>query len=145
MMKKSQRMNTIVKLARHREHDAVAMLNRCRQELEEKEGQLQELQQYQHDYMRRLESLGGGGADISKINEYRRFISQLSGAIALQQKLVEENRHELALRSQSWHEARLDFRVLGNYQQRCKTQEYQALMKQEQKESDERAQHIKSD
>ena len=143
-MKKSQRMNTIVKLAKNREHDAVAMLNRSRQELEEREDQLQELQQYQHDYMRRLESLGGSGADIGKINEYRRFINQLSGAITLQQQLIEESRQELAIKNQSWHEARLDSRVLGNYQLRCKTQEYQMLLKQEQKESDEKAQHIKS-
>jgi len=143
-MKKSRRMNSLLKLAKNREQDAVSLLNRTRQELDEREGQLKELQQFQRDYINRLGSLGSNGADMSKINEYRHFISQLSGAITMQGQLLAESRKELALKSQSWREARIDSRVIGNYQDRCRNQEHQVLLKCEQKEADEKAQQMKS-
>jgi len=139
--KKSQRIQTVVRLARHEQDEAALALSQARQLLEEQLQRLQELEGYRHDYAQRISRLGGAGMHIAQLNEYRSFIVRLDEAIQQQRQRTVQCQAELEQRSDGWQAARLRHRSVDKYRQRCELEEQRQAAKKEQKESDERAQH----
>ncbi|MFQ5488725.1 MAG: flagellar export protein FliJ [Gammaproteobacteria bacterium] len=139
--KKSQRIQTVVRLARHEEEEAALALSQARQVLEEQLQRLQELESYRHEYAQRINRLGGAGVHIAQLNEYRSFIARLDEAIQQQRQRTVQCQAELEQRSDGWQAARLRHRSVDKYRQRCVSEEQRLALKKEQKESDERAQH----
>ncbi len=138
-MKKSRRMQTLVKLARMEEEHAILQLGEAQRVFSEQMSKLQELESFHKEYRQRLEALGGSGTDIARLNEYRGFIHQIDQAMKIQRQRVAEAREVLDKQDLSWKEARVHHKALGNYQQRCREEEDLIQAKREQKESDERA------
>ncbi len=138
--RKSQRMETVVRLARHDERSAGQALARARQVLEAQLQRLQELEDYRRDYARRFSELGGGGIDMARLNEYRRFIARLDEAIRQQRQHLERCQEAVEHSRQAWQQARLRHQAVDDYRQRCVHEERCRDLQYEQKESDERAQ-----
>ncbi len=143
-MKKSRRMQTLVKLARLEEEQAVLRLSEARALYAGQVNRLRELESYHREYTQRMAQLGGTGTDIARLNEYRAFIHQLGEALKIQRQQVAEAREALERQDQSWMEARTHHKALGNYRQRCQREEDLLQAKREQKESDERAMRARS-
>ncbi len=138
--KKSQRIQTVVKLARHDEDEAVLALSQARRQVEEQQRRLAELEAYRRDYAQRLDGLGSAGVNIAQLNEYRAFIIRLDAAIGQQGQRLKQCQAELEQASAAWQAARLRHRAVDKYRQRCRDEELRQAAKKEQKESDERAQ-----
>ena len=142
--KKSRRILTVVRLARHEVEAAARALAEAQQFLEAQRQRLGELEVYRSDYARRLQQQGSGGMSIARLTDYRAFLSRLDEAIHQQRQRVAQGEAELERRTDAWRQARLRHRSVDSYHQRCLEEEQREAWKKEQKESDERAQHRRS-
>lgn len=143
-MKKSRRMQTLVKLARIEEEHAVLQYSEARKVYEERLGKLQELESFYREYQQRMDALGGSGTDIGRLNEYRGFVRQIDQAMKIQRQLVAEAGAVLEKHDASWKAARMHHKALDNYRSRCRKEEELDQAKREQKESDERAMRMRT-
>ena len=142
-MKKSSRIQTVARVARIEEENAIVQFSKTQRIIEEREHKLRELEEYYIEYKYRMDEMGGSGTDINKLNEYRKFVRQIGEAVKIQKQLVAEARGELEKDSASWKAARVHHKVINKYQQRCKGEENMQQLRREQKESDEKAMHVK--
>ncbi len=143
-MKKSRRMQTLVKLARIEEEHAVLQRNEAQNAYSAHLGKLRELESFYKEYKQRMDTLGGAGMDMGRLNEYRGFVRQIDQALKIQRQLVAEARGVLERHDESWKAARVHHKALDNYQSRCRKEEDLESAKREQKESDERAMRARS-
>lgn len=142
-MKRSSRMKTVVRLAKIEEDNAVLKLSEARQIIAEREQKYRELEEYHGEYRQRMDEVGGSGTDINKLNEYRKFVRQISDAMNIQKQLLDEARSDLEKENTIWKAARVHHKVINKYQQRCLGEESLQQSRREQKEMDEKAMHIK--
>lgn len=141
-MRKSKRLQPVIKIARGDEEAAARELGEYRKVVDQHEAKLIELRHYHEEYLLRLSEAGRNGMNIAQINDYRGFISRLAVAIKQQETLVEECQQQLDEKNQVWIERRGRHQALDKVADGYLQQEYQQNEKREQAESDERSQRM---
>lgn len=136
-MSRSDRMQPIKDLADSRERDAGASVAAARQLLEEREKQLEQLQNYRADYAARAASQGA--ADAVRLQNYHAFLGRLADAVRQQEDLVAAARLELERVSTTWQERRIEAASLGKVVDRLATAERRTTERREQRDTDEQA------
>lgn len=138
-MVKSKRFQPIADLARDAERDAAKALGTALQQLEEGRRQLQQLQGYHDEYLRRLQQLGQQGINGQQLNEYRHFMRNLDNAIEAQKGAVAQAERVLEERKKFWFSKRGRSKALDSVLERYLESEQHQRDKREQREQDDRA------
>jgi flagellar FliJ protein len=110
-MKKSQRLKTIVDLKAAQTKTALESMGACQRRRVAMENQITGLKNYRLDYQSKLDKLGGGGANIAQLLEFKSFIEKLDKAIAGQEQALLAIEQELQFKKNAWES--LHFRTQG--------------------------------
>lgn len=141
-MSSSKRLQPVARIVREWEQDAARIYADCQNEVRAKQRQLDELLAYRDEYARRLERSGEHGLSALQARDYSIFLARLNEAIQQQYKALELARSVLEQRHQSWQEKHRQADAIDKVLGRQEKREQSSLRRQEQRESDEHAQHV---
>lgn len=135
-MKRSERLQVVLRLYLRREDQAAEVVSRARGELDEHERQLQQLVDYQRDYHDGANT-PGRGVSMAQWRRLQDYIEQLRGIIAQQERQVGLARVELERAQSVWQNAHLERRSMESAIERISKLEQLEQSRQEQKMLDE--------
>jgi len=138
-MKKSRRMQPVVKVAEGREQQAARLLGESQAALAQARQRLEELQEYRRDYERRFAESGALGMGAVQMEDYRQFLSRLGLAIDQQMQVVAQSEAALERQRQHWFVTRGKTQALDGVVARYQAEEQRDADRREQQESDEYA------
>lgn len=139
-MKKSSRLQPVVKVAESREQQAAQALGMAQTQLTQAEQRLAELKVYREDYIARFHSAGAAGMGALQMEDYRQFLHKLSLAIDQQGQVIAQAASEVEVKRQGWHQNRSKTQMLDTVVSRYQAEEQRVAERKEQGEQDERAQ-----
>lgn len=142
-MSRSERLEPIAGLQREKETQATRVLGESQRRYQAQERRLADLEQFQREYQQRFQAFGSAGATIERFREYRRFNDKLNVAIQQQKKVLEECRRELEQQNRLWSEVSSKRRALEKVIDRFRVEENTRTQRREQRENDDRAQHMR--
>ena len=126
-MKRSKRLEPVVRVAENRKQQAAKALGESQSALQQAEQRLDELKNYREEYIRRFHTNGAQGMSAVQMGDYRLFLSNLSRAIEQQVELVNQA---------------AAVKMLDKVVSRFQADEQRIVDKKEQLEQDERAQRL---
>ncbi len=138
--KKSRRLEPIIELARSKEQRAATAYGLARADLVSQQTRLNELQNYRLEYIARFNQQAALGMDALMVKDFQQFLVNLKKAIEQQEKIVERAMVLVEQQRQHWLDERQQVSVYDQLKQRYQTVEQQQADRQDQKETDERAQ-----
>jgi flagellar FliJ protein len=141
-MTRSKRIQPVLKVAETREREAARRVGESQLQLDQQRARLAELTAYRDEYARRFQSACSGGIDAAMFNDYRAFLTRLNQAIEHQRALIEAGEQAYADCRQRWLDVRRRSQALDKVAERYRRQEVKEENRKEQKESDERSQHL---
>ncbi len=141
-MKRSQRLEPVVRVAENREQQAARSLGDSQLALNQAQQRLDELENYRKEYIQRFHTTGATGMSAVQMGDYRLFLSNLSRAIEQQIGLVKQAVVTVEKQRQQWFARRGKVKMLGNVVSRFQTEEQRVADRKEQLEQDERAQRM---
>lgn len=142
-MKKSQRLDPVITVAKNRERKAAQAAGESRRILDRNEAKLAELLAYRQEYAKRYEDFGRDGMEINRLNEFRQFLSRLNGAIASQRELIKIKQSELEKKNSTWNQTRVKHKSIDKIATRHRADELRDEDCRQQDDSDDRSQHVK--
>lgn len=140
LMKKSRRIQPVVRVAENHQQQAARALGGAQVVLTQAEQRLQELRIYRDEYVRRFQAAGAVGMGAARMADYRRFLHSLSQAIEQQMQVVALAEQEVEVQRRQWYTRRGKVKMLGNVMARYVSDEQREADKKEQVEQDERPQ-----
>ena len=87
MMKKSQRIKTIVEIKATQEKNTLEALGASQRKLLATQAQVENLRKYRQEYQDRFKQLGGAGINVGQLLEFRSFMDKLDKAIQARNRL----------------------------------------------------------
>lgn len=136
MIKRSQRLTPIARLAERAEHQAAAACGVLRDDMDACSARLEELRAARAGY------LGAGAPGVSvgagRLRETHRFLNQLDAAIVQLEWQLERKRSSFERQRASWYDKRVRTEALGNVIKRSRLAEHRAELEREQREVDDR-------
>ncbi len=141
-MKRSRRLEPVVKVAENREQQAARSLGDAQSALNQAQQRLDELENYRKEYIQRFHTTGAMGMSAVQMGDYRLFLSNLSRAIEQQAGLVKQAAVAVEQQRQQWFARRGKVKMLGNVVSRFQTEEQRVADRKEQLEQDERSQRM---
>jgi len=102
MMKKSQRIKTIVEIKAAQEKSSLETLGAAQRKLLATQAQVDSLGKYRQEYRDRFNQLGGAGAGVVQLLEFRSFMDKLDKAIAEQEQALSECETDLMAKRKIW-------------------------------------------
>lgn len=144
-MKRSRRLQPVVKVAESREQQAARALGQSQQDLAQAEQRLAELEAYREEYIRRFHSEGATGMSAAQMGDYRQFLHKLARAIEQQGHVVGQAKKAVEAQRQHWFKSRGKVQMLDNVVSRYAADEQRESDRKEQHEQDERAQRPEED
>ncbi len=139
MMKKSQRIKTIVEIKAAQEKKSLEALGASQRKLLAAQAQVESLKKYRQEYQDRFNQLGGGGISVLKLQEFRSFMDKLDKAIAGQQQSLSECETDLMTKRKTWEAMHHRTQSLQKVCNSALAAEIKQDGKLEQLEQDERA------
>jgi flagellar FliJ protein len=144
-MKRSQRLDSVVKIAESEEQGAARELGECQRQLEEHQSRLSQLQSFRLEYTSRLQQRAGLGISALQMQSYHAFIAQLDRGIEEQRRVIQSVLMQVEYKKQHWFTKRIRTQAMDKVRSQYVYQEQLMDNKQEQKECDERAQNMRSE
>ena len=138
-MKRSQRLQTIVDLHVRQEKDALQIMGRCQQQLQEQQNQLTNLKTYRGEYLQKLAERQQVGMNVSQLLEFRAFADKLDIAIDGQYQAVLTQEREFQRAKSTWEECHQRTKSLEKLSELALAEELKLEIKREQVEQDARA------
>lgn len=138
-MKRSQRLQSIVELHALQERDALQLMGRCQQQLQEQQKQLEHLKVYRQEYLAKLADRQQQGMNVSQLLEFRAFADKLDKAIEGQRQAVLVQEREFHRAQSKWEEKHQRTKSLEKLSQMAVAEELKLENKREQNEQDARA------
>jgi len=139
-MKRSQRLQPLIKLAADKEQAAAQKLGAAQQQVAAAQQQLVELRQYRLEYRQQALRSGASGIGINQYIELQRFIAHLDSVIQQQELQLQQRRQEVERCRQLWQQMRAKQQGLAKMSDKLRDQEEVAEARREQKANDEFAQ-----
>jgi flagellar FliJ protein len=137
-MMKSKRFEPIREIASTSADDLSRAMAEAARKVAEIEHQIQQLQSYRDDYMRKS-GQGTAAVDAVKLQNYRSFLDRLGDALRQQMKSLELARVEYEKRRLAWSAKRIEAESLGRAVDRFRKEEQHAADRREQREVDDAA------
>jgi flagellar FliJ protein len=135
-MMKSKRFEPIREIASNSADDLSRAMAEAARKVADIERQIQQLQSYRDDYMRKS-GQGTAAVDAVKLQNYRSFLDRLGDALRQQMKLLELARVEYEKRRLAWSAKRIEAESLGRAVERFRKEEQHAADRREQREGDD--------
>lgn len=140
-MKRSRRLEPVVKVAENHEQEAAKALGESQTALTQAQQRLSELEHYREEYLKRFHSAGAVGMSAAQMADYRLFLANLDGAIEEQGRVVERAAAVVEQHRQAWFSRRGKVKVLDNVVARYQADERREADRKEQGDQDDRTQH----
>jgi len=140
VVKRSKRLESVVKIAESEEQAAARVLSESQQQLNAQQTKLSQLVEYRAEYARQLQQQASVGIAARQMHSYQSFISQLERGIEEQQRAVAQCKLKLEEKKQQWFTKRIKTRAMDKVMGQYLHKEQLEADKREQKVSDERAQ-----
>jgi flagellar FliJ protein len=102
MIKKSQRIKTIVDIKATQEKNSLEALGASQGKLLATKAQVESLRKYRQEYQNRFNQLGGVGIRVAQLLEFRSFMDKLDKAIAGQEQALNECEIDLTTKRKIW-------------------------------------------
>jgi flagellar FliJ protein len=102
MMKRSQRIKTIVEIKAAQEKNSLEALGASQRKLLATQAQVESLRKYRQEYQDRFRQLGGVGISVVQLLEFRSFMDKLDQAIAGQEHSLSECETDLMMKRKIW-------------------------------------------
>jgi flagellar FliJ protein len=102
MMKRSQRIKTIVEIKAAQEKSSLEALGASQRKLLATQAQVESLRKYRQEYQDRFRQLGGVGISVVQLLEFRSFMDKLDQAIAGQEHTLSECETDLMMKRKIW-------------------------------------------
>jgi flagellar protein FliJ len=138
MMKKSQRIKTIVEIKAAQERNTLEALGASQRKLLAMQDQLEGLRKYRQEYQHRFNQLGGAGINVGQMLEFRSFMDKLDKAIAGQEQAVSECETDLMMKRKIWEGLHHRTQSLQKVCNSALAAEIKQESRREQSEQDER-------
>jgi flagellar protein FliJ len=135
-MMKSKRFEPIREIASNSADDLSRAMAEAARKVADIERQIQQLQSYRDDYMRKS-GQGTAAVDAVKLQNYRSFLDRLGDALRQQMKSLELARVEYEKRRLAWSAKRIEAESLGRAVERFRKEEQHAADRREQREGDD--------
>ena len=142
MAKKSTRFQTVVRFTESKEEKAAKQLAESQRNLLDQQNRLDSLTQFKDEYAQRFTQTGQQGMRASQLRDFHAFMGKLQSAVDQQKRLVEVAVDNVESKKKQWLSTRNETRKANTLLDRYLLQEQRIQDKQEQKESDERAQRM---
>lgn len=139
-MKRSERMMPVQKVLGDTESDRARDLGAAQKGLQDAESRLQELRQYQNEYLAGFQQRGKAGQNALALRDYQLFLSRLEEAVRQQEQLVEQARQGVKGSATRWQSAAQKVKAVDSVVGKWRQNERRVVERGDQKESDERAQ-----
>lgn len=138
-MRRSQRINSVIKLADRRQDELRNVFMAAQQAVELGQDKLRQLQGYLAEYRISHAPRQGQRLDIAQLQSARMFMEKLHGAIAIQEKEVQRLQKSSLAARESWLNAERYRQSLVKLQEQYKLDEQIEDNKVDQKRTDEMA------
>ena len=144
MVQRSQRLGIVLTLAEREQQAAGLQLQQARQSLSREQQQLEQLQQYNRDYLARINGQHSGlrGEDFIS---YRQFLQQLQQAEQAQANTVQRWQRQLQHLTGAWQQKYRRRQRIADWIARLRAGEELVLDRREQRLLDELAARAKGD
>lgn len=139
-MKKSKRLEPVVKVAESREQQAARALGDAQGKLADAEARLTELKSYREEYIARFQHAGAAGMGAVRMEDYQKFLHKLSMAIEQQKQLIAQAARGVEEKRRLWYMSRSKVQMLDTVVSRYQAEEQRHADRKEQGELDERSQ-----
>lgn len=139
-MTRSKRLAPARRVIGDRERQQAEQLVAVEKRVAEHEAKLAELERYHADYARDFTARAGQGTGAASLRDYQVFLARLTQAIQQQTQLLVQVRLERDAVEQRWQQAAQHAKAVGNVMERWRAEEHYAEERQDQRDSDERAQ-----
>ena len=136
--KTSQRLQTVLKLARLRQQLAAEQLGAMIQNADAQQQQAEQLKHYQLDYGAHLKALGASGASAGQLVNYQRFMDNLEQAVVTQQQRVVLARDQREQARNRWQQQYAREKNMEALVERKQQQELRVADNRLQREQDDR-------
>ena len=123
MAQRSERLKLVWDVAHRKEQAAMEALQRTRQQLDQQRAQLQNLQDYQAQYLSGLKSAMQGAMSVQNLQSYHGFVEQLAGAITQQEQVVKHAEVAFDQQRKGWLACREKCKSLDDLITRCRAEE----------------------
>ncbi len=144
-MKKSTRLQPVVKVAENREQQAAKALGDSQAVLTQAEQRLADLKQYREEYIQRFHTAGAAGMAAAQMEDYQKFLHKLSMAIKQQVQIVAQAVSFMEQKRQAWFQTRGKTKMLDNVVSRYQATEQRETERKAQNEQDENSQRLSKD
>lgn len=138
-MKRTERLQPVLRIAEMEVQKAVRALAFLQQRLQQEQGKLAQLQQYQREYHQLLLTDGRAGVSAARLQMISRFSSNLDHAIVQQQQQIGEVATQLDKVREHWRGKEMRHRQLQKMMESIGQQELRQRARQEQRTHDEYA------
>jgi len=139
MIKKSQRIKTIVEIKATQEKSSLEALGASQRKLLATQAQIESLRKYRQEYQDKFNQRGGAGISVVQLLEFRSFMDKLDKAIAGQEHALSECETDLMTKRKIWEGLHHRTQSLQKVCSSALAAEIKQEGKLEQSEQDERA------
>lgn len=139
MLKKSQRIKTIVHIKAVQEKKTLEALGASQRKLLAMQAQVESLRKYRQEYQDRFNQFGGEGIGVIQLLEFRSFMDKLDKAIVSQEHSLDECKTDLMIKKKIWEGMHHQTQSLQKVFNSALAAELRQEGKFEQLEQDERA------
>jgi flagellar FliJ protein len=139
MIKKSQRIKTIVEIKATQEKKSLEVLGVSQRKLLVTQAQIESLRKYRQEYQDKFNQQGEAGISVIKLLEFRSFMDKLNKAIADQEHSLSEYETDLMTKRKIWEGLHHRTQSLQKVCNSVLAAEIKQEGKLEQSEQDERA------
>jgi flagellar FliJ protein len=139
-MKRSERMQTVERVVSDVEKKRAEALAARERHVSECESKLQELESYQKSYAEQFQSRAGAGIGAVGLRDFQTFMVRLGEAVKQQTQLVAKAKADRDAERTVWQHAAQRKEAVGGLVERWQGEEQKLQDKQDQRDSDERAQ-----
>ncbi len=143
MMTSSARLKPVHGFAERKEQDAARVFGESQEKLKSEADKLEQLRHYRREYMERFHSAAREGIQARRVLEYQAFIAKLDEAIGEQEQVLGYAREGNERAKSQWMEKQSRSKALGKVVEHHQVRERKAMDKREQREQDERSQHVR--
>ena len=137
-MMKSKRFKPIQEIASNSAQDLSRAMAEAGRKVAELERQLQQLQSYRDEYVRKS-AQSTAPVDAVKLQNYRTFLDRLGEALRQHHRTLDNAKAEYEKRRAAWSEKRIEAESLGRAVERFRKEEQHDADRREQREGDEAA------
>ena len=143
--KKSERWQTLRKIADQFEQRAAQSLGQSQGNLSQQQQRLEELLRFREEYQQQFQQAGAQGMDGTSLHSFQQFLIQLDQAIAQQRQTVTAAEQDRDHKRHSWQDTHKTTRIYDKTIDRFVAQEQRQQNRKEQRETDDRIRHGEPD